>query len=336
MAGGDDRSLRAAALDELRRVIPFEAYAWLLTDPESSVGCSPLAEAPCLDELPALIRLKYLTAVNRWTSLPAGQARRLWDATGGDLSRSLVWRELLSRYAVSDMLSVRLADQHGCWGFLDLWRIGSGQFSDMEEHFLSSVSGHLANLLRSVQARTFTHPNGVAAALIDGPVVLVLAPTVQVRGQTEQTDAHLRMLVPAESGRAPVPASAYNVAAQLLAIEGGVDDNPAFARVHLTGGRWMTLRAARIDGPGPMAERDIAVTVQGSTSRERLGVFTRACGLTPRETQLVGHLAKGCDTRDLARLMSLSEHTVQDHLKAIFGKTGSRSRGDLLSRGLGA
>jgi hypothetical protein len=36
-----------------------------------------------------------------------------------------------------------------------------------------------------------------------------------------------------------------------------------------------------------------------------------------------------------ARLMFLSEHTVQDHLKSIFGKTGTRTRRVLLARVLG-
>jgi DNA-binding NarL/FixJ family response regulator len=33
--------------------------------------------------------------------------------------------------------------------------------------------------------------------------------------------------------------------------------------------------------------------------------------------------------------MSLSEHTVQDHLKSIFAKTGARDRITVLSRALG-
>lgn len=61
----DVRMLRLEALDAIRRAVSFDAYAWLLTDPETSVGSSPLADVPCLPQLPQLIRLKYATAVAR-------------------------------------------------------------------------------------------------------------------------------------------------------------------------------------------------------------------------------------------------------------------------------
>ena len=79
---GDSRSLRAALLREIRRGVRFGAYAWLLTDPETEVGSDPLADVPCLPQLPDLIRLKYSTEVNRWTGLtvPVG---RLRADTGG-------------------------------------------------------------------------------------------------------------------------------------------------------------------------------------------------------------------------------------------------------------
>ena len=66
-----------------------------------------------------------------------------------------------------------------------------------------------------------------------------------------------------------------------------------------------------------------------------LALFARAFGLTARERELLHHLASGNDTRDLARQMFVSEHTVQDHLKSIFAKTSARSRSTLLSRALG-
>ena len=89
----DDRSLRVAILNEIRSVIAFDAFVWLLTDPETEVGSSPLADVPCLPELPRLIMLKYLTPINRWTRVK-GAVARLHESTGGRLERSLVWKSL--------------------------------------------------------------------------------------------------------------------------------------------------------------------------------------------------------------------------------------------------
>jgi DNA-binding NarL/FixJ family response regulator len=165
--------------------------------------------------------------------------------------------------------------------------------------------------------------------------VLVLSPELDVRAQTAEVDGYLRALVPPDGDHRPVPAGAYNVAAQLLAVEAGVDDHPAVARVHLHGGRWVTLRAARVGDAQPSTGSDIAVAIEPSSPAERLGVFTRCHALTPRESEVVEHLARGEDTRTLAASLHLSEHTVQDHLKAIFEKTGCRSRRALLARASG-
>ena len=77
------------------------------------------------------------------------------------------------------------------------------------------------------------------------------------------------------------------------------------------------------------------VTIEEASASERLELFGRAFGLTAREYELTGLLATGCDTRTMARRMSLSEHTIQDHLKSIFAKTGAHDRVTVLSRALG-
>ncbi|MGB3053366.1 MAG: helix-turn-helix transcriptional regulator [Acidimicrobiales bacterium] len=58
----------------------------------------------------------------------------------------------------------------------------------------------------------------------------------------------------------------------------------------------------------------------------------RAHGLSSRETEVVYRLVDGPDTRAIAEAMFVSEHTVQDHLKSIFDKTGARNRRTLLAR----
>ena len=341
-AGLHDRELRREVLDVLREVMGFSAYVWLLTDPVTEVGAAPFADVPCLPELPALVKAKYATAVNRWTSLRTQgvPARLLTEATGGDLARSLVWRDVLSRYDVADVASVVLADQHGCWGFLDLWRdTEAGPFAAADAAFLAGIARRLAGALRRCQARTFTAP---AAEHREhrGPVVLTLDDDLRIAGRTAASRAWLEVLLPPGQNAQAVPASVYNVAAQLLAAEAGVDDHPASARVHLAGGFWLTLRAARLssdiqpDSPGTPAP-SIAVTIEEASAADRLDLFGRAYGLTARERQLLGLLATGSDTRTMARQMSVSEHTVTDHLKSVFGKTGARDRVTVLSRALG-
>jgi len=332
----DPQTLRQHLLDEIRQVVGFDAYAWLLTDPETSVGSAPLADVPppLLPELPRLIRFKYLTELNRWTTLGSSVAL-LSEATGGDLSRSLLWRELLGRYDIVDMASMVFRDRFGCWGFLDLWRAGTpAPFTRLDAAFLASIREPVTTALRRCQANTFVvRPTREPGRL--GPVVLLLSPELDVIGQTPETHEYLRVLVPPADGRAPIPASAYNVAAQLLAVEAEVDQNPPSARVHLSDGLWFTLRAARIGGEEPPDRRTIAVTIEETSPVGRMSLFARAFGLSARERELVGHLMTGIDTKEVARRMFLSEHTVQDHLKSIFSKASVRNRRTLLSRALG-
>ena len=329
--------LRIQVLDEIRRVVDFDAHVWLLTDPITAVGSAPLADVPCLSEIPEAIRLKYLTGVNRWTKLHADGASVgiLRQATAGDPSQSLMWRGILNRYGISDVASVVFADRFGMWGFLDLWREDSKPaYQDGDAAFLASVSGTITTALRSCQAQTLTAP-AVPPGRELGPVVFLLDDSLRVLSETPASQEWLRMLLPPDADRSPVPASVYNVAGQLQAIEQGVDGHPATARVHLSNGFWVTLRAARLNRSEQAQLAVIAVTIEETSPVDRLEVFGRAYGLSARETELMSLLATGSDTRDLASRMFLSENTIQDHLKSIFAKTSSRNRRTLLSRALG-
>ena len=329
---GDSLSLRAALLEEIRGVVPFEAYAWLLTDPESEVGGSPLAEVPWLSELPRQIGLKYRTPVNRWTTLDAVRpAALLHAATGGHLHESLVWREFLCHHDVTDVASLVFRDRFGCWAFLELWRIGAAEpYTDAHADYLARVAQPITTALRHCQARTFAAAAPVSESA--GPVVLVLSPELDVRAQTPETEEYLRLLVPPGADRRPIPAGAYNVAAQRLCREAGVDDHLPMVRVNHTRGLWLTLKAARMGSPGGGAADDVAVSIERTSPADRLDVFARANGLTAREIELLTLLAGGADTRTVAAAMFVSEHTVQDHLKSIFAKTETTNRRALLAR----
>lgn len=336
-AAPDDRALRLMFLDVIRAKVSFDAFAWLMTDPLTTVGSSPVADVPGLPlhELPRLIRLKYLTTVARWTLADRPAVMSLDAATGGDLNASLVWRELMAELDVVDVASLVFADRFGCWGFVDLWRRAPAPaFSSGEIAHLSTLVAPMTAALRQSQAAALLHRanHDVGPA---GPVVLVLSPDLEVRAQTPETERVLRKLVPPTGGAPPVPAAAYNVGAQLLAREAGIDAHPATARVHIQAERWVTLRAARMVEADHEHKSDIAVTVEDIAPDDRVDLFVRAVGLSSREAQLVQLLRAGSSTRDAAAEMVLSPHTVGDHLKSVFAKTGCRSRGELLARATG-
>jgi DNA-binding CsgD family transcriptional regulator len=328
----DERELRAALIENLRAQVPFSFHVWLLIDPETEVGTAPLATVPeaLAAELPAVIRSRYATALNRWDMMSTA-VESLDRATAGRRANSRFHREALGPQGVGDVASIPFRDPYGCWGFLELWRLADDpSFSDSELVALADDADSITLALRRCQARSFDTP--VIPAAPPGPAVMFLAPDLRVTGQTPDTDEYLRAVLPTDTDRRPVPAGAYNVAAALVASEAGHFEHPPVARVRPAHATWLTFAASRVDTDRPRDEQDIAVTITTSSPGERLRIYVRAHGLSPREIDVVDRLAEGADTRAIAEALFVSEHTVQDHLKSVFDKTGARNRRTLLAR----
>ncbi len=333
------KQLREQALVELRRAVPFDAHVWGLTDPVTRIATSPHADVPGLSwpRLPELVRLRYLTRVNRWTELhDAGTAVALLsEATHGDLPASLLWRDGQRGFGVVDTASVVFADRSGCWAFLELWRINPApRFDASDGTALARVAPVLTRGLRQCIARTFVEAD--EQGMPPGPAVLVMDHDLHVRVQTASAASALLRLNRPDDPIPVVPAAAYNLAAALVAAEHGTPVGPPWSRVHLGGTRWLTLKADRIGPDADGAQRDIAISIEPSTPAERADLFARAHALSPRETEVLTVLSSGADSRQIAAHLVLSEHTVNDHIKAILAKTGARTRQILLSRALGA
>ncbi len=54
--------------------------------------------------------------------------------------------------------------------------------------------------------------------------------------------------------------------------------------------------------------------------------------ITPREQTVIEQALEGSPTKHIARHLNLSQHTVNDHFKAIYRKIGVTSRDELIIR----
>ncbi|MGR6919537.1 response regulator transcription factor [[Actinomadura] parvosata] len=93
-------------------------------------------------------------------------------------------------------------------------------------------------------------------------------------------------------------------------------------------GRWLMIEGQALDADGT---GDVAVVIQSPAAALVLPSFCDWYALTPRERQVLELLCRGTAPKQVARLLGLSAHTVHDHLKALFRKTGAGGRDELMA-----
>jgi len=95
------------------------------------------------------------------------------------------------------------------------------------------------------------------------------------------------------------------------------------------------MRVRNADDKAPAAVLAILQEV-GAGSEARVDAFAASHGFSPREHEVVHLLVQGLTTLAIADTMSISTHTVRDHIKHLYRKTGTRSRSELLGLIAGA
>ena len=103
----------------------------------------------------------------------------------------------------------------------------------------------------------------------------------------------------------------------------------ALARVLSRSGQWIVLHGASLVSDG---RRRVAVIVEPAHPARIAPLLMAAYGLTEREQDVTPRVLQGDSTAEIAERLVVSPHTVQEHLKNIFEKTGVRSRRDLVGK----
>jgi DNA-binding CsgD family transcriptional regulator len=138
-----------------------------------------------------------------------------------------------------------------------------------------------------------------------------------------------------EGARLPLVISAVARQARSLcgpatsAAPAPTDTRPAKVRARTRAGRWLIVRGSLLnDGP----EAQVAVMLEAARPAEMAPLMVDAYGFTDSERRVTELVAKGLSTKQIAGRLHVSSYTVQDHLKSIFAKSGTGSRGDLIAR----
>jgi len=327
----DSMTLRREALASLRSVVSVDGAFFATVDPSTLLYTSALREGMPVDVTPRFLHNEFAEDdVNKVRFLATAAQPVSWldRATDGDRALSTRYRDVMRPIGFGDEMRAAIRADGWCWGFMCLHRQdGSGGFDAAAAAFLSGLVPHLAAGLR----RCAVAESAAVTAVSDGPGVFTVAPDWSISAATPAAQRWLGELAEGDAPRpVALPMSVYAVVQMLRGLrpgdlEGGVVPR---VRVRAPSGRWLTLHGSYLSGD----RIETAVVIEPSDSHDLAPLIIAAYGLTARESQVTQRLLLGAPTKEIAAGLGISGHTVNDHIKTIFDKTGSRSRGDLLGR----
>jgi DNA-binding CsgD family transcriptional regulator len=326
---------RAEFFDEaalrLKRSVPFDGACWHTLDPGSDlITHHRLQDIP--DRFGVLAENEYAVEdVNKFHQLARAErkAATLSEATGGRPERSARFRDLLTPAGVGPELRSAFVADGATWGALILVRqAGRPDFEDADVELLASASSLFARAVRRGLIAEASETDSAAAP--EAPGVIELDPSGNLTRASSSADPLL-----AELSGSTFDAGVRSPAVQALAsatraaiAAAGSSGAPALPSsvAKTPAGSWLVLHGGLVGAPGA---GHVAVFVQRAHPTLVAPLLLKAYGLTPREQEVTQLVLRGATTIQAAQRLAISPHTVTDHLKSIFEKTGARTRGEL-------
>jgi len=323
----------AAVAEVLATVIPFQGWCCHTVDPGTilftgsvnrNVGCSGSW----------LAHHEYVVEdINKWSFL--AHSGRIAGATSidthGDLSRSTRHRSQQS-YGFGDELRVSFTLDGVYWGAAAFLRhADESWFTEAEVQTLVTLAPAVAAGLRRALLAPPVSPSAGSPG-DHGPGVVVFDEHGEPESISAAAERWIGELIEEPPPATPSESKAVQaVAARARTIAPGTDplELAARARVRTRSGAWLLLYGTRLSGD-PVGRT--AVIIHPATPQDIAPVIALSYGLTERECHVAMQCLQGRVTKEIARALSLSPYTVQDHLKSIFDKTGVRSRGELVGQ----
>ena len=342
MAGADDATRSIARLsasatdvvgfssgvfDRLARAVPYDGAFLAAVDPDTLLYTRAFRRQMPAEASPAFISTELgQDDVNQLRQLVRRPSPVGWldAATHGNRMAAKRYREAMRPYGLGDELRVALVLDGTCWGLLCLHRAEArAGFDAADARVLAGIGPVLAGALR--RALVSEQAAGFDDADNDEPGVAVLTLDGTLQSATPAATRWFIELAELDRPYAPqLPTVVLGVLAQLQAVDAG-SLRGARARVRAPSGRWLTVHASHLDDD----RGSVAVVVEPATPGAVAPLVIAAYGLTSRESEVAWRLLAGLARKSVAAELAISLHTVNDHTKAIFDKTGVSSAGQL-------
>ncbi len=317
----------------LAETVPhFTAPCWYTLDPASLLITShyntQMPELP-----PESLALEYYDDdVNKLVDVVRSERgwSTLHEATGGDPACSPRWHANIAMGGDQELIAALRNRDGQAWGAVGLYReVGQPLFDREECGFLAAASSYLADgARRGLLVGEATDPEGP-----DAPGLVVVNDRWEIESTTPGVQRWLEELPDGDLAAGRLPSALLTVAARALrsaqhAAEDGAAEL-AVARVLARSGNWLVLHGAVLSS---LDARRVAVIVEPAHPARIAPLLMAAYGLTEREQEVTRFVLTGSSTTEIADALVVSAHTVQQHLKSVFDKTGVRSRRDLVGR----
>lgn len=250
------------------------------------------------------------------------------DSSGGGERRDRVARVLAAHGAACELRCL-LRDARGVWGMISLLRAQGGRIFDAED---ASRMARLAPSLVLVARQYMTAGPLVPAGQAPPAGVVVVGPDDTIRVVTAQARAWLdERWSPGGCAAPDWIVETYLIGLSMRTRQHLLD--PAAWRPLVSLPATVTGRYVAIHGQ-PMDQDQhgqVAIVIESASGALLLPSFCDWYGITPRERQAIECLCDGDAPKRIARRMGLSLYTVNDHLKAVFRKTGASGRDELVA-----
>lgn len=340
--------LLAGLADELHRMVPHDGSTWFGVDPVTLLATAPSwvegVDAGLCDVYWHLEFHEQDTAL--FTDLAKGEGAAAMRLSLDDRpARSIRYREFMQPQGYDDELRGVFRSGDSTWGVVGLYRDAHCPAFDADDvAVVKAISSAVAGALRT-HAREISpwlgQPSAPGLVVIDRKGHAVSANTEALSWLRElwpcspaPTGVEIESLDRFDlHGRAfEVPTALFALVNRARAVADGRERAPARLRLRDRRGRWLVLHASSMNGPGSPDDGSVAIVIEAAKSAEIAPIIIESYSLTRRERDVLGAIARGGSTAEIAAELFLSPHTVRDYVKTVFEKVGVSSRGELVAR----